>query len=330
MIDFLDFNDRHLAALIWTCVLGSLLAFWAPFRTAARGIVTVLATGGSVTAVSAGLFIYVSVCTAFIWFVVRLIGFWESPPVIAALIWYASAGLPLLGSIGEFLKESGTYYKRIKGLFAPAAFISAIFSTAILPFAWELFLFPIVNLLSAALQFSRAKGQGLGGSSFVGGSIAIYAVVLFLASFFRFINDLTFAWEFLQAWILPVALTAGTFPFMRTLVQFERWRFVHSCRNVGISATEFGFDWPLSVESAKLCCKNSAVWVRVGRDFYGLNGFASPYLSKFGIKCRDIQEIWKHEPHGRRLYLRKNLGPLIQAGLALEKSEEPSWWRFWA
>lgn len=69
-------------------------------------------------------------------------------------------------------------------------------------------------------------------------------------------------------------------------------------------------EWPLTVESGILRCQGQAVTFDSDGKHYAVNGTAKSRQA--GI---DIEEIWAMDSGG--LGLRKNIGPLIQRGLAL-------------
>jgi Protein of unknown function (DUF2511) len=64
-----------------------------------------------------------------------------------------------------------------------------------------------------------------------------------------------------------------------------------------VSRADFGDDWPLTVESGLLCCRAGAV-----------NGQAMGNKENL-----DVGPIWASGENAPK----KNIGPLIQAGLAL-------------
>ena len=46
-----------------------------------------------------------------------------------------------------------------------------------------------------------------------------------------------------------------------------------------VTVKEYGPNWPLTVDSAKLCCKYPAVWVEVNGRKYWLNGSAEATIA---------------------------------------------------
>jgi len=76
-----------------------------------------------------------------------------------------------------------------------------------------------------------------------------------------------------------------------------------------VSRSDFGKDWPLTVQSGTLNCEGAgAVTFTTNGTTYAVNGLAN------GMdQWPDIDAIWADAPHG----LKKNIGPLIDRGLKL-------------
>ena len=110
-----------------------------------------------------------------------------------------------------------------------------------------------------------------------------------------------------------VCLTIGTLPYVRFLILVEQWRFRFRCPSRVVSSTEYGGDWPLTVSSAKLCCKHGAVWVEVCGKKYGVNGTSKGLLRKWGHTSFHFTDIWKDHPDIEGLKV--SVHRLIQDGL---------------
>jgi hypothetical protein len=76
-----------------------------------------------------------------------------------------------------------------------------------------------------------------------------------------------------------------------------------------VSRADFGDEWPLTVESGTLSCQAGRAVVFLAPDgtAYGVNGTAANY--------EDIDPIWADS--GVDYAPKKNIGPLIEAGLEL-------------
>lgn len=77
-----------------------------------------------------------------------------------------------------------------------------------------------------------------------------------------------------------------------------------------VSRAMLGDDWPLTVEEGQLRCIEQAVTIVVDGTAYALNGVALQRDTS-----RDITPIWADNPTVEGL--KKDLGPLIERGLAL-------------
>ena len=119
-----------------------------------------------------------------------------------------------------------------------------------------------------------------------------------------------------QAGLIPIWLTLGTLPYIHLLMLVERWRFRFRCPSKTVSSSDYGSDWPLVVDSAKLCCKHNAVWVEVNGKKYGLNGSAGTMLPRWSHACSDVAEIQKDHPDFEGIKVSTHR--LLRDGFALE------------
>jgi hypothetical protein len=86
--------------------------------------------------------------------------------------------------------------------------------------------------------------------------------------------------------------------------------------SLSVSRTEFGKDWPLTVDRGTLSCDGSGVIFTTGEgDEYGVNGTAK------GLGYPEIDPIWKendsYDLPGDGPPLRVDISPLIDRGLEL-------------
>lgn len=80
-----------------------------------------------------------------------------------------------------------------------------------------------------------------------------------------------------------------------------------------VSRSDFGDDWPLTVERGTLACEEpSAVIFTTGGTTYAVNGMASGLADQRGWEA-EIDPIWAEGEAAPR----KNIGPLIDRGLEL-------------
>lgn len=80
-------------------------------------------------------------------------------------------------------------------------------------------------------------------------------------------------------------------------------------RTRNVSRASYVGEWPLTVESATIGCDGSNPWVRLGADFYALNGTGR------GGGYKDIDPIWAYDSNGDGLKV--NIGPLREDALKL-------------
>ena len=158
--------------------------------------------------------------------------------------------------------------------------------------------------------------------------LVLYAIALISLVVLRLVDNPS-DWRLLaQAILFPVALTIGTLPYIQLLVMIERRRFSNGAMCKNVRSSDYGLAWPLTVESAKLCCRFHAVWVEVNGRKYGVNGTAKLVLERHGHRCLDLNEIWRDHPDremgnealgtGRKV----NIHRLLQAGFDLEAHSE--------
>ena len=125
------------------------------------------------------------------------------------------------------------------------------------------------------------------------------------------------AWEVLvQTFWVPAFLTIGALPYLKLVMVGDKMQFDLSAGRKSVRSGDYGSSWPLTVNSATLCCKFGAVWVEVDRKKYGLNGNSKAMLFQYGHACFDLEEIWREHPDGGR---KADIGSLIRDGLALEQ-----------
>ena len=95
----------------------------------------------------------------------------------------------------------------------------------------------------------------------------------------------------------------------------EKMQFDLSAGRKAVRSEDYGSSWPLTVDSATLCCKSGAVWVEVDGKKYGFNGLSKSILPRCGHASFNLEEIWREHPEGM---WKVDISPLIRDGLALE------------
>ena len=316
MLDWYDLNARHVAIALWvTAFLAFVLVKSAPFRESSAGVLRSL-NNPLILPVVTGLVSTVCIATATMVIVKRLVG-WEEPvPIVTITIWYLTSGLSLLLRYDRFLQEQAEFWRHAKALFGPSAAVTAFVDFSILPFWWELVLFPVVTFMVLV----HGVGPSIEGSR-PAVILARFLLLAYLAALITLaLKDLvttpTKLEGLVQVFLLPVFLTSGALPYMKGVILIDRCRFEITSARKTVSAGKYGSDWPLTVEAAKLCRNLHAVWVEVDGKKYALNGTARGVLTGRGLSCRDLEPIWKAHPGGVG---KVNISRLIQDGLALEQ-----------
>ena len=272
--------------------------------------------GPLVLPVIIGLVSTICISAAMMVIVKRLAG-WEEPvPIVAITIWFLASGLPILLRYDKFSGESTEFWRQARALFGPSAAVTAFVDFSIMPFWWELSLFPVVTFMVLIHEVGPSREGSRPAVIFARSVLLAYLAVLAALA----LNDLatnTARWAGLvQVFLLPVFLTCGALPYLKGVVVVDRCRFDVTSARKTIKSSDYGSDWPLTVEAAKLCRNLQAVWVEVDGKKYGLNGFAKGVLSGQGLPCCDLGPIWKDHPSGVG---KVSIYRLIQDGLALKQ-----------
>ena len=158
----------------------------------------------------------------------------------------------------------------------PSTVVAEIVGVSVLAFWWELLLIPILFVLVIAVYANRSTVLTIVSSAL----LMAYAVGLISGVIMDLVNDPGTWRSVTQAILLPIALTVGTLPYIQLLVLVERFRFSRGAKCKMVTSSEYGKDWPLIVDSARLCCRFRAVWVEVNGKKYGVNGTAMSLLKK--------------------------------------------------
>ena len=315
MIDWYDLNARHEAAVLW---FGALfiysLAASSGVRQSVLGLLKVvrhriifLSFMGFLMVVTA--LATVAVCLG------RIVDLWETLPIVTVSVWTVSSGVGLLSNFSNFLEKDGEY-KRAGAVLTPAAIIAALTNIAVLSFWWELALLPFLGILSVTFAYYDSRKQGHPLYSTVKMALLSYTLLVVAVAIKSLIDDPSTWKALVQAGLMPIWLTLGTLPYIRLLIFVEQWRFRFRCPSKTVRSADYGSAWPLTVDSAKLCCKHGAVWIEVNGKKYGLNGTALALLPRWGYTCSDLNEIWEDQLCFEGIKV--NVHHLIQDGLALE------------
>ncbi len=261
-----------------------------------------------------GLLANVAFLTIFAVVIGRKFGLWQTLPVVTATVWAITTGVSLFSLLQKLYEDDNTFSSRAVALLGPSSILAAFMGVEVLSFLGELILLIVLTFLVLVVTLNRSN------------SLTTVCSVLLSVYVAGSISKVIFDWgspETMQALkqsiLLPTWLAIGTLPYIRLLVVVERVRFSRGAKCKTVRAIDYGSDWPLTVASAKLCCRAQAVWVEVNGRKYGVNGLADGLLKRCGHACFEPNDIWRDYPDGEAASPKVSIGRLIQEGLALER-----------
>ena len=316
MIDWYDLNARHEAVTLW---LGAFLIYALATSGGVRGSVLDLLKilkSRTIVMLFMGLLLVVAALAAVAVFVGRIVGLWENPPIVTVSVWTMSSGFGLLMNFDNFLEKDGEF-KRASAVLTPAAIITALTNIAILSIWWEVALLPCLAILSVIFTHYDSEDADHQMYRAVKTLLLLYTLVLVAIAIRNIVEDPGTWKSLVQAGLMPIWLTLGILPYIRLLIFVEQWRFSFRCPGRMVASTDYGRDWPLIVDSAKLCNKHGAVWVEVNGRKYGLNGTAATLLPRWGHNCYDLTAIQKD--HSDLEDIKVSPHRLLQDGLTLDE-----------
>ena len=314
MLEWHDLNARDAATFL---AVAALLIFSvvksADVRRSFYGLLTTFLKPAILLPI-VGLLAYVAFLTFVAVITGRKLGLWQTLPIVTATVWAFTTGISLLLNLGEFIETDNVFRSRAVALLGPSTIVAAFMGVAVLSFWGELILIPILSVLVLVVNANRSN------------CLTIVCSVLLLIYVGGSISMVIFDWgcpetmrSLKQAILFPLILGIGTLPYIQGLVAFERFSFSRGSQYKTVRASDYGNDWPLTVASAKLCCRFQGVWVEVNGRKYGLNGIAPGILKRYGFTCFELNDIWRDNPDSEAMGLKVNIDRLIQEGLALER-----------
>ena len=218
----------------------------------------------------------------------------------------------------------------MKRILLPPAVLTTLVGASTLSLTLELVLVPVVVVLVLANALSGLDERLRGIGNVCASLLLLYVaalVALLIRDAVADIDNLKLA---SHAVLVPLWLTFWTVPYLRLVILVEQVKFLVSARRKTVRRSEYGDKWPLTVDKARLCCRFRAVWVEVGTKRYSLNGTSKSTLPRYGLRVRELEEIWREDPAGERVRdlldddedwspWRVSIGDLITEGLALEE-----------
>ena len=321
MLEWHDLNARHAATFLWAAAIFMFFVVRsADVRKSVCNLLTVFLKPAILLPI-VGLLANVAFLTFIAVTVGRKGGTWATLPVVTAIVWAFTTGLSLLLHLGEFLKGDNEFKSRVVALLGPSAIVAAVMGVAVQSFWWELILVPILSVAAAALVSLVYANRSIGLTIVFSVPLLAYVVGSILPTSMVIIgldSDPETLRSLKQAILFPPTLIVGTLPYIQLLVVVERCRFSRGAKCKTVRSSEYGKDWPLTVDSAKLCCRFQAVWVEVNGRKFGVNGTADGILKRYGYACFELNDIWKDHPDDETMGRKVSIGRLIQDGLALD------------
>ena len=325
MLEWHDLNARHEAIILcFSAMLVIAAASSSDVRRSAYDLLRMFLQP-AISLPIVGLLANVAILTTIAVVVGRKVGLWETLPIVTAIVWAFTAGFSLLLDLGDFLKGEYTFGKRVVRLLGPSTVVAEIVGVSILAFWLELLLIPVLAVLAFVVYANRNTGATIISSAL----LLVYAGGLTFGVIADLVGDPGTWRPPTQAVLMPIVLTVGSLPFIQLLVLVEPLRFRRGARCKTVRSSEYGEDWPLTVDSAKLCCRFRAVWVEVNGKKYWVNGTAEPILKKYGYASLELKDIWRDHPEkwklaevsgtdGEDAEWKVSIHHLIRDGLALE------------
>jgi uncharacterized membrane protein len=239
---------------------------------------------------------------------------WHSAALKETVYWFVGTGIVLVGTA---VSQAAPTDARIVGqvvkrVFAATLLIEFIANLYALPLGFELVLVPLAFLFVAM----RAIGPTMRGVDertlrFIDGVLASIGVVYLVYFVVRALGDLEAlltrdnAEEFLVGPVLTITLL----PFLYGVAWLSRRERVGARKSIRVSRSQFGEEWPFTVEEGILRGRGwGSVTFKARGEEFAVNGVAK------GQGFKDIEVIWANDPETG---LKKNIGPIIERGLEL-------------
>ena len=319
MIEWYDLNARQMAAMIWVLVaLLLLLLKSADMRISIRGLllsffkpVIFLSTSGLLLVTAA-----VSVSAVYLG---RSLGAFETLPVVTSIVWSCTSGISLMVTKIGHSNGERIAVRALTKTVAPATILSILLNFSVMGIWWEISTFPFVTAFGILAVFASLKDEYVRVARLLNRAFVIWTLAMLSRAIYSLLHE-SDAWASLvESVAYPLVLTVGSLPYIYAIAQYDKLRFILGCASRMVTAEEYGDRWPLTVERARLCCRHQAVWVKVNRKKYGVNGLSYSLLKRHGLTVHKLEKIWRPNPEIEGL--RMNIGPLIEDGLKLESRE---------
>ena len=314
MLEWHDLNARHAATFL--PIIALLILFFiksAGFKRSVYDLLTMFLKPIIVLPM-VGLLANVAFLTIIAVVIGRKFGLWQTLPVVTATVWAITTGVSLFSLLQKLHEDDNAFSSRAVALLGPSSILAAFMGVEVLSFLGELILLIVLTFLVLVVTINRSHSL----TTVCSVLLFVYVAGSIIKVMFDWGSPVTMQ-ALKQSILLPTWLAIGTLPYIRLLVVVERVRFSRGAKCKTVRAIDYGSDWPLTVASAKLCCRAQAVWVEVNGRKYGVNGLAEGFLKRCGYACFELNDIWRDNPNGEAMGPKVSIGRLIQEGLALER-----------
>ncbi len=329
LFEWYDLNARHEATIIW--VGGVMIVLFIKSAEVRRSVGHLVKAFLSpfVSLSILGLLLNAAALATGVVILGRMVGFWETLPIVGVTVWAFTSGLTLLMNIEGFVKNDNEFKSKAMAMLAPATITAEVMGNAIFPFWVEFVLIPLGVFFTFRAYVREDRDENRVYQCLLG----MFGLVLLTWLIVGWLNDLESWKSVVQSLIFPLILTLGVFPNLKSLILFERCRFLIGVKSKKVTASEYGDDWPLTVDQAKLCCKHDAVWLETEGRRYSLNGWAEPLLKRHGVPIQELGPIRRDHPQrvelasklgddGESFIWKADIGRLLEDGRALCDAEK--------
>lgn len=307
--DFL--NSREDAALVWVAAVIGFAVVKDP-----RGI------GGSACAVLRAalhpklllLFGSAALYSAGLVYAAADAHLWHSAALKETVYWFVGSGIVLVGTAVSQAGPTDARMVRqvVKRVFAATVLVEFIANLYALPLGYELVLVPLAFLFVAI----RAIGPAIRGVDertlrFVDAVLVSIGLVYLVYFVVRALGDLgaLFTRDNAEEFLVGPVLTIALLPFLYGVAWLSRREQVGPRKSMRVSRSQFGEEWPFTVEEGVLRGRGwGSVTFKARGEEYAVNGVAK------GQGFKDIDAIWATDPETG---LKKNIGTIIVRGLEL-------------
>lgn len=306
---FIDFlNSREDANLLWTAIFLGIAAFKIPgvFRDFAS-----LLRDSFLSKLGLLFGVALLYCVA-IAYAANELGLWHRSALKATVYWFFVTAFIF---VGKALTQSPHDTRIIRSLLPKIAGLAIIVEFAmnlyVLPLLVELLVVPVSVVLICAPPLTRNQA-GRKDSDRALATLGLLFITYFIIRVATDLDDFLTRKNAEDLLVGPM-FTVAVIPFLYAAAWIS-WRERHPRpRSTGITRSEFGDDWPFTVEEAELRGAGShglaSVTIKVNGTEYALNGIA-----KGQHRFEDVEVIWAKDPETGA---KKNIGPIIDRGLKL-------------